>query len=342
MTVSSGNNIAAADYNGVQGRISNILGVGSGQSGYGQSLSSSQVTADVSNVTALAMENLRDDLVKAYQHQFNTNPGLNEIFIGNIVGANASNPTDTVGTGDAGLTDGNKGFNDFFDVMTTLESAPFTADTNQMTPEVPSNASSTRSTAWNGVITHEFTVTFTDSNHRRYFFNTGGQIWFDPELTGGSGANTKDDDWKTILDNVGTIKFAYNSTGSTGSGTGSAIGNYQLTDTYQELFVKEGSLAVYAENRYRIKARHEYATPQEGIDDPTNYRVIRFEIRFEDNDEGDQRPPSPPDAGFVGDAEDEDIFEVVTGTISNTIRQYRATGIYVTVPTPSYNVISDL
>ena len=338
MAVSVGDIIYASNYNDLQSRINNILGNGSGQTGYGQTLASSQVTANTDLVTAAQMEDMRDDLNRAYQHQFNTAVPLNEIFTGNIIGADNSNPTTTVGTGSSGLTDTTKGFNDYLAVMTTLEAAPFTRDVNQMTPE--SATSSTRTTAWNGSVTHEFTVTFTDYDHRRHFFNAGGEVWFTASLTGGTSttSGTKDYDWSQMISNMKTVVFNHSSTNSTGTGVGTAIGNYDLTTSYQTIFTKAGSAAVYAENQYRVRARHEYATPAEGVTDPTNYRVIRFLIEFRDLDTGDQRPPSPPDAGFIGPAEDEDV----TGTLTSTVRQLRATGVYVAVPTPSYSNTSTL
>ena len=42
-TVSSGQTVTAAQYNDLQSRTNQILGTGSGDSGYGQSLTSAQV-----------------------------------------------------------------------------------------------------------------------------------------------------------------------------------------------------------------------------------------------------------------------------------------------------------
>lgn len=339
MAVTSGSNIEAADYNDLQSRINNILGNGSGTTGYGQTLASSQVSANVDNITAVQMENLRDDLNRAHQHQFNTAAPLNEIFSGNIIGADASNPTNTAGFGNVGLTDGDKGFNDYLSVMTDLEASPVQADDNQMTPEAAISAPP-RTTPWNGTISHEFTVTFNNFDHRRHFFNSGGEIWFSATITGGTSLTegTKDYDWSRMLTTMGTVKFGWTSTGATGTnpGTGTGIGNFDLTTTYQTVFFKQGSQAEYAENQYRVQARQEYASVEEGTEDPTNYRVIRFLVEFRDLDEGDQQPPVPPGAGFVGPAEDEDVG----GTLTSTIRQRRATGIYVAVPTPAYSNVS--
>jgi hypothetical protein len=212
--------------------------------------------------------------------------------------------------------------------MTDIESDKLTVDATQASTEAA--ISSQRTTSWNGTITHSFTVTFTDADHRRHFFNSGGEIWFDATLTGGSGS--KDTDWQTILTNMGTIKFDHTATTSTGTGTGTAIGNYDLTSTYQTLFTKAGSAAVYSENEYEVRAKENSGS------------IIEFEVRFEDNDTGDQQPNSDS-VGGGDDGQDPAgpaVDENVGGTLDSTIRQRRATGSNVSVPSPSYANTSTL
>ena len=320
MPVSSGDTIQAAEYNNLQSRINTILGNGSGSDGYGQSLSSSQITA-LSNVTAANMDNLLTDLNKANAHQTGTNTSISNIAVGDIIGANASAESATVdGSGnvtlDPATTDTSKGFNDFETAMTTIENNRFSVAVSQASVE--GAITSQRTTAWNGTITHSFTVTFNDADHRRHFFNTGGEIRFTANISGGSGAKTND--WRTMLSNMGTIKFNYTSTTSTGTGTGTAIGNYDLTGSYQQVFQKGGS-GVYAENDYIVRAKAN-STSQ-----------IEFEVRFQDDDAGDQQGGVEP-----GPAVDENV----DGTITSTIQQFRATGSNVSVATPSYSNTSTL
>lgn len=306
MPVSSGDTIQAAEYNNLQSRIQNILGNGSGTDGYGQSLSSSQVSVS-SVVTAANMDNMRTDLNKAYAHQNGSNSTLGNIAVGDTIGADASD-------GDA-----TKGFNDYETLMTTIENNRFQIAATQASLE--GAITSQRTTAWNGTITHTFTVSFDDSDHRRHFFNAGGEIRFTANISGGSGAKTND--WATMLSNMGTIKFNYTSTTATGTGTGTAIGNYDLTSSYQQIFIKTGS-GVYAENDYNINARSPAANQ------------IQFRIQFRDDDTGDQQlPGSNPGADGIiipGPAVDEDV----NGTITSTIQQYRPSGSNVSVGSPSY------
>jgi len=127
-----------------------------------------------------------------------------------------------------------------------------------------------------------------------------------------------------MLSNMGTIKFGRTDTTCTGTGTTTTIGNSDLTATYQTIFTKAGS-GNYAENEYEIQARFSTVDSQD--------KVLQFTVRFEDNDAGDQQAGVEP-----GPAEDEDV----TGTITSTIQQLRATGSNVEVTTPSYSNTSEL
>ena len=124
-----------------------------------------------------------------------------------------------------------------------------------------------------------------------------------------------------MLSNMGTIKFGRTDTTCTGTGTTTTIGNSDLTATYQTIFTKVGS-GNYAENEYEIQARFSTVDSQD--------KVLQFTVRFEDNDAGDQTGE--------GAAHDEDV----SGTITSTIQQLRATGSNVAVTTPSYSNTSNL
>ena len=63
-----GTQIIATDYNAIQSKISNILGTGSVDYGYGQSVTSAQVARN-NKITVTQWNALRTDLLKARQHQ---------------------------------------------------------------------------------------------------------------------------------------------------------------------------------------------------------------------------------------------------------------------------------
>jgi hypothetical protein len=86
-----GTSILALDYNNIQTKIGNILGTGAGNSGYGQTVLSSQVPSSRTVITALQWSNLRYDLLAARQHQTGvdqsgslTNPAPGAAFTGSI------------------------------------------------------------------------------------------------------------------------------------------------------------------------------------------------------------------------------------------------------------------
>jgi membrane-bound inhibitor of C-type lysozyme len=282
--------IQAADFNALWSRINTILGNGFGDTGYGQVLSANSVPAQ-SIVTAAYLEDLRTDLNRTFVHQTGSLSNLNQIVRTDIIAADTSGGDTT------------KGFNDYVSLMATIEADRFLCDDTQASIE--SAISSTRTTQWNGSVTHEFTVTFGDADKRRHFFNAGGQIFLTANLSSGSGA--KYTDWATMFNNMGTIKFAYNNTSSTGTGTGTGIGNYTLSGSYQTIFTKSGS-GVYAENTYIVQAKQNSTTQ------------IQFLVRFSDNDSGDPA-----------------IDENVVGTLTSVIQQRRPSGQYVSVVGPSYS-----
>ena len=326
MSVNAGDSITAAQYNGLQSRIDQLLGNGSADFGYGQAVSSSQVTAVTDSVTAAQMDNIRSDMAKAYTHQTGNAIPLKDIAVGDIIGADQTG-TNLTFAGDGSYTfegaDTTGGFNDFLNVMDTLETNRFDIAAGQSTAS--DIATDSRTSTWNGTINMEFTVSFTDADARRHFFNSGGQIRVQSTLTSGSGS--KDADWAAMLSNPGQVQFGYDYTTVTGSTTGvtlATFGNDGLTGTYQTIFEKGGNASVYAENRYRVEARTDSTS------------ILRFRVTFEDNDTGD-RPVSPPPPPY-GALEDENI----TGDITVTLGARRASGTNVSVNFPSYSVVNTL
>ena len=81
MAVSTGDNITAAQFNSLQSRVENVMGTGSGDSGYGQTLSSAQV-AVTDTVQATDMINLKTDIDKANNHQAGSDSALDATTTG--------------------------------------------------------------------------------------------------------------------------------------------------------------------------------------------------------------------------------------------------------------------
>lgn len=298
--------IIANDYNVIQSKIALVMGSGTGNKGYGQTLSSSQVGQN-SKVTTAQWANLRSDIVRARQHQTGT----------------------TIGT----KAPGDSGYNSSTDLPVPATSqqvreswrAAFllmadAADTNYLTvPPPPSESSKLnlvpnqiRSAVWKTSISQTVTAEWSTADEARYFWNTGGEIWFSsdfvPRISG-----SKNTTWVTMLQTMGIIKVRHNTTVTTGTGTAISSGFYNLTTTDSLLFSKLAPLGLYYPNEYSILGR---------VDSVTDRKKIIFTIQWND---ASLAPPSLPDPGFG-------IDEDVDGTLTSYVEYNRATGPNVSVP----------
>jgi len=182
MTISSGNVILAADYNAVQTIVANVLGTGSGQSGYGQAVASSQVVAG-NSITASQMLNLKTDLDKISYKQTN---------------AASTAPSVSVG-GQMTASD----WSSYSSQATTLQTNKFTLSSGQATETIPVNPTFTN---WNSTRTHTVTVAFGTAEAARTYFNTGSTIRIVPSQTGYTSSVSKGGRWAAIFT---TVTFNY-------------------------------------------------------------------------------------------------------------------------------------
>mgnify|MGYP001059470344 FL=1 len=227
--------ITAARYNLMQAKVNSVLGNGTDDYGYGQSLSSSQVQKVTNVVRASHMQKLKTDINNATVHQTNIATTIPNV-------ANDDDITDAV-------------YAQYEAASNTIFANHLAFDVNQVTaPE--SKISSRRTQVWGGggdpqTVRHEFKVTFNSADHIRHFFNSGGEIRVRGTLTGGTGA--KYTEWVSMLGALGVVTMNYNTT-TAGSGTSFAKGAYDLTTSYQTLWTKAGS-GVYSENLITVKAK---------------------------------------------------------------------------------------
>ena len=300
--------IDSARFNNLQSRIELILGNGAGTNGYGQTLASGNVTSDGSDIVeASDINNIYTDMLNARVHQI----GPNDISIAqmiqnlNIIAENESFFVNDDGQVSADPDGEKKGIADFENLMTDIETDKFLVHTSQAALE--DSTSSVRTTNWNGLIYHEIYVTFASEDARRHFFNTGGQIRFNAQNTLAS--TPKGLDWAALCSEIGTVVFNYDTTISTGDGSGSSIGNYDLNGSDQVIYQKVGAgtySGIYAGNLYTIKARSDIPT-----------RII-FRVEFND---------------VVTDPR---IDNNVDGRLESIVKHYRAIGDFVSVDAPSY------
>lgn len=286
--------ITAARYNVIQSKVESVLGNGSDEYGYGQSVTSRQVTSVTNIVTAADMQKLRTDINKCQVHQTNVSTTITNV-------ATDEDITDAV-------------YIEYESAAATIFNNHLDFDINQMTaPE--SKISSRRTAVWGGggdpqTVRHEFTVTFTDNDALRHFFNTGGEIRTRGTLTqGATPGGAKFTEWQSMLTSLGVLKINYTTT-TADSGTGFGLGAFDLTSQYQTLWTKGGS-GVYSENLITIKAK-------------SSGTQITVMVELYDGDALD------PGDGTSG------TDERVTGVLTSIVEQQRATGSFVEVPSPVY------
>lgn len=295
-----GDLITAARYNNAQARVAAIMGVGSTTEGYGQTLNSSQVSTALT-VTAAQVNALYADLVAGRIHQTGSTPTtIAEIVVGNsIADATSDNPNGA-----------KKGFLDYEALITTFEADParFAVAASQTTNGT--GVTSTRTAAWNTDIAHVVRVDFATANARRNYFNAGGTIKFEATLA--SAGDAKSNDWASMLTNMGTIAMGYTATTTTGTGTTSSIGNFDLTSSNQIIFRKPGT-GVYSANDYYVYAKANSATQ------------LEFTLQFQEEAAGNPN-----------------FDEQVNGTLVNSVKFKRPSGSYVTLPAPSFVTVTSL
>jgi len=294
--------ITRARFNLMQNRIAEVLGQGQGTFGYGQTLSSSPVSLN-NDVSATHLNLLKVDLNNVKVHQTGTTVSLPSIV----------ENTD-VEDADWVL---------YENELTTLYNNKQTVYPSQTSTEF-NKISVVRTSSWgtvSNVVMHTVTVVFpgnyivgntngttstaTGGDHRRHFFNSGGEIRFNASLTGGSG--DKAGYWRDLLSAMQTIKFNYTETVSSALvGTGSSIGNNDLTGTFQTIYSHTSS-GIYAgiNAEYTVRAR------------AVSTSKLEFQIIFTDSDTGS-------------------LDEAIIGTLTSSVSQLRATGNYVEVITPVY------
>jgi len=241
-----GTQIIATDYNAIQSKISNILGTGSADYGYGQTVASAQVARN-NKITVAQWNNLRNDLLKARQHQTgNDETGL-------LVFPTTSTTIKEVDR---------SAYNTFADIITSnrLTTPPATQGSlGNFTPV-------TRTSPWASTISHTVTVTFASADDARFYFNSGGNFKFSASFTNYTNDTSYlvNRSWYTLLTNMGIISMSAITTTNTGTGTPQNIGWYNLTTTNQLIFTKlvDAADSQYSPNQYDLYARRNAGSTQ--------------------------------------------------------------------------------
>ena len=296
MVYASGETVDNSDYNTLIGSISSVFGTGTGNTGYGGN-STNVAQTDLATVSSIATilssewKDLRNAFSDLALHQGSTLPsGLpvtNLLDIGDLI--------------------------TFFTQLKSVNNID-TVNDNKLNVNVANltlatKLASVRTTTWNAVIQHEFTVDFGSENNARHFFNTGGEIRLSASRTGGS-VTAKNSDWSTFLSGnspdcfTGTDYFNL---------TTNAIGS---APTIQRTVTS--LVAPYTPiNSWTIYARTNGGGVLGG-----NGSTLTFRSDFID---GHSNPFS----------------DTVDGTFTSIIQERRSTGVFVR-PSPTFDTVTTL
>jgi len=134
------------------------------------------------------------------------------------------------------------------------------------------DATKTRTTQWNSSLAQETSWTFTNEGQARAFFNMGGRLGFSSSRSGGS-STTQNTNWSNLLSAMGDVYINYNNLVFSGStGTSAGKGFYELTTSYQQVYIKYGS-GSYASNYFRMLGK---------VNSTTNPTVVTLKAEYSD------------------------------------------------------------
>lgn len=309
--------IREADYNNIRNKVVQILGNGSGNSGYGQSLNSSAVAVG-NRVTVNEWSNLRFDIINAHIHQNGTPPSVVTVSEGGLIRFSAVDAPVTV----------------YDAIANNLVTNKFLAHPSQMSTGVPLISSTSTTwpgpfgSTWSNRIACNIDVSWPDSNQARYFFNSGGQIRITSSRSPQTLTTQQANAWTTILNAAGTQSFGGNNP-QTGTSPSDGRNWYRLTNSFGTAYHSNGGSTPYGGNTYQLFARvTDVANNSSGTARSAQFRAV-----FTDN-YTDPGPPAPGDA--------------VDGTFTVSVSFLFATGVLVpsgfgnfavTLPTVSFGTI---
>ncbi|MBG10687.1 MAG: hypothetical protein CMD92_05920 [Gammaproteobacteria bacterium] len=245
-----GGKIRASDFNGFADDINEIVGIGAGDSGYGQNQLVIPHVASGTKINASHMQLLLTALKFAGRHQ----------------GTTINSPEDTNDPEFPSAGQIIKLLPNLEVDITNVRANKLNFDIAQMTAE--SNKISSSKTfdvpgagavhTWSSNVNYEVSVIFADEDARRHFFNTGSDLRIDTSLTGVDASHKQSVDWQTMFSNIGILKLSHNLTEAAG-GVGTPAGGFtSLTSTYAKIYEKsggDGSSGYYTNNQFEVYAR---------------------------------------------------------------------------------------
>jgi hypothetical protein len=273
MAYSSGGLIQATDYNsltwgGTQGtytaspnNLAYVLGVGNGQFGYGQSVSSINTVSAAATITAVQWSGLLTGLNACLGHQSGA-------------GAQITGPTITSG----GLITYQANISTAATTINTNK-ALFTAQGTTTTGATWSPSFTVATTTLAQTWTFTRTITFASADQARYFFNAGGQLNFVTISVTNNDATARSGDWVTLIGtNLVNISAIRGSTNGGRSGTGgtlntnnTTLGYWTSTTTAANIVSITSTTASYTTDYISAAIRHSATAGTNGDNGTTVY-----------------------------------------------------------------------
>jgi hypothetical protein len=284
----SGLEISSSDFVTIQNKAESLLGTGAVTQGYGQPVQSADVFRG-NTITKAQWDALRFDIINIRLHQDGVLPPIVTVNKGDPISYGASSPNTNYNT-----------------LLETAIANRFSMAGNQSI--VTAKGSATTSSDWSTSASMELTITFTNSDRARYFFNSGGRIRITPILTSSTGT-AQVNAWLNFLTSVGTRSF--------GATTDPSINYYTLTNVYQTYY--QDSLSTpYSANNINFSAKTNVANNTSGT-----ASVLYLKVTL--NDAYVDIGPEPP-----GD--------VVSGTLTISVDELKASGSLL--PSGLFSVVS--
>lgn len=264
--------IRVPDYNDIRNKIINVLGTGSSNSGYGQTVRSSAVS-ESNKVTVNEWGNLRWDLINAWRHIYGVTPTTVNPQEGNTIRYDTDFAPSSNMALEAPVTQ-------FDTYANTIIANRFTVHPSQSATFAWTPSSTTwpgiYGNSWNTKIQCTVTATWSSGERARNFFNSGGEIRIASSRSGGS-STTQNTTWTSLLSSAGTRTFSGNAP-NTGVDPNDGTNYFRCSNGYQVWYSIFGS-SPYGSNNYRISAR----TPSVVDNSNGTSSSVEFLIEFIDN-----------------------------------------------------------
>jgi len=218
--------------------------------------------------------------------------------------------------------------------LQTLAASVATGSPNATAVTTSANLqSSASSIRWAGSHVVEQSVTFSNANEARYFFNAGGNMQINVSRTsnGGGTATSKDDSVSDLITGLGDFKLG--SVTSTRSGAtetvstnGLNIGFFDLTTSYQTILQLTQDSGTYTSMYFQVEAKTDAAAG--------SATIVTVKVSLVDPDTGDETFTS----GNTSSIDQYANFIGTTNVILKTVDPTTAEGL-TTVYTPSATAV---